>query len=79
MTKNERERYLYMPTEGYTSHCGGISVKKIEYGIEDYVIFVAGEMSGKPTVHRTKIYYYTDRPHFLFYGKRIYFDDIYCW
>ena len=78
MTKKEKQKYLCMLTEGFTSHNGGIEIKKIEYGIDDYVIFVAGAMYGNPTVHRVKIHY-ADKPYFLFNGSRIYFADIYAW
>ena len=78
MTKGEKQTYLSMLTEGFTSSCGGIEVKKIEYGIEDYVIFVAGCLIGKQTVHRVKIHH-GDNPYFNFNGSRIYFACIYRW
>lgn len=66
-----------MPTIGTYSFYWfyGLLIKAIEYGIEDYVLFVEevdGEVRG---AHRCKVYY-GNRPYFRFNGERVYFDDI---
>ena len=61
---------------GYYSGFGGIEVKTIDYGLEDYCIFVAGAWTGNRSVHRCKIHYETNRPYFIYNGCRIHFDEI---
>ena len=52
MTRQEKREYMEMPTVAvYSFGLAGLEIKAIEYGIEDYVVFVAMEK----TVHRTKI------------------------
>lgn len=41
----------------YYSGMGGLEVKSIEYGIEDYIYCVSGAWSGVKGFHRCKIYY----------------------
>ena len=75
MTKNEKDVILAKSTIAYYSGYAGIEIKDIEYGIEDYIIFVAGAWCSNKTVHRVKVYYGVDRPYFKYYGNRIYLDD----
>lgn len=76
MTKNEKNEAIFMQTVGYYSGYGGIEVKYIIYGIDDIVLFTAGTFCGKPSAHRAKIHYDTDRPYFIYAGRRIHFDEI---
>lgn len=62
------------PTVGvYCDGLAGLEIKYIEYGIDDYVYYIA--RYGKESYHKSKIYY-GHRPHFHFRGRNIYFDEI---
>lgn len=65
-----------MPTIAYASTCNGVEIKKIDYGIEDYVICISNAWNDRQNLkaHRLKIYY-TDRPYFRLHGYRIYLDE----
>ena len=41
----------------YYDGLNGLVIKGFEYGIEDYVYCVSGELGGKKGFHRCKIYY----------------------
>ena len=70
------DRYKSMKTLAYVSALGGIEIKDIEYGIEDYLVYLSGSWSGHPAPHRTKIYYTSDGKAFTkCHGYRIYLDD----
>ena len=71
MTKSEKQNYLNKNTIGYWCDWGGVEVKGIEYGINDYAIIVVNETS----VHRVKIYYGYKRDYIRIRGRRLYFDD----
>jgi len=74
MTKEEKQYYLEKEYVGYYSGYSGIEIKDIQYGIEDYIIFVAGAWCSKKSVHRSKIYY-GNRFYFRYNGNRIYLDE----
>ena len=76
MTKEERAKYLAMPSKGYVSAFNGLEVKDFEYGVTDYVIFIADAWRGKPTVHRARVYYTSERPFFTFEAMRVYLDEV---
>ena len=62
------------PTIGfYYDGLSGLEIKYIEYGIEDYVYYIA--RYGKESYHRSKIHD-GDRAYFKFYGRNIYLDEI---
>lgn len=44
-------------TIAYYSGFGGLEVKHIEYGIDDYLYIVAGAWNGKQTYHKLKVRY----------------------
>lgn len=67
--------YRDMPTVGYWSDMGGVEVKEIQYGIDDYALVVAGTMSSTPTSHRLKIYYNSQEPYIRLHGRRLKFSD----
>ena len=75
MTNEEKRHYIKTRAVGYASMLGGVEVKDIIYGIEDYVIYTVGAWTGKPTAHKGKIYY-GDRSYFKYNGTKIYFDDV---
>ena len=53
MTKSEKQKIMEMPTVAvYSMGLAGLEIKNIEYGIEDYIVFVAPG----GTVHKRKIY-----------------------
>ena len=57
LTDIEKRQIDEMPTIGYWSALGGIELKKVEHGIEDYAICTVGAWQGNPTYHRVKIKY----------------------
>ena len=59
----------------YFSGFAGIEIKWVEYGIDDYIIFVAGAWCSNKTAHRTKIYYNGDNAYFRFNNCRISLND----
>lgn len=72
MTKTEKQEYLDMPAVAvYSFGLAGLEIKKIEYGIDDYIIFVAPVN----TVHRCKVYYTPSVPYFKYHGYRIPLDE----
>ena len=75
MTKAEKVNWLDRDYVAYYSGCGGIEIKNIQYGIEDYVVFVANAWYGKPSVHRAKIYYGEKNSYFRYNGYRVSFDE----
>ena len=72
MTKSEKQNYLNKNTIGYWSDWGGVEVKGIEYGINDYVIIY---IRLKRSIHRVKIYYGYKREYIRICGRRLYFDE----
>lgn len=76
MRKTEKQRILGLPTMAtcWEDYPGGVEIKEIEYGIEDYCLCVTQTMTDKPRAHRVKIHY-TDRPYITIDGFQIYMDD----
>ena len=74
MKKAEKLKYLEKEYIGYYSGYSGIEIKDIQYGIEDYIIFVAGAWYGKKSVHKSKVHY-GKRDYFKYNGNRIYLDE----
>lgn len=76
MTKAEKQYYLEKEYVGYYSGYSGIEIKDIQYGIEDYIVFVAGAWCSNKSVHRSKVYYTSSgRDYFRYNGNRIYLDE----
>lgn len=48
---------LKMKSVAYYSGLSGLEIKKIEYGIEDYVLCVSGAWSSKKQAHKVKVNY----------------------
>lgn len=59
----------------YYSGFSGIEIKKIEYGVEDYVYFVAGAWCSKESYHKAKIYYNENHDYFMYQGSKIRLDE----
>lgn len=68
MTK--KEYCIDYPTVAYYSGFGGLEVKFIEYGTDDYVYLVAGAWNGKKSYHRLKICYGTKSAYIRLFGHR---------
>lgn len=76
MTKAEKQAYMEQKSVGYYSGFGGIEVKEIQYGIEDYIIFVAGAWCSAKSVHRRKIQYNMSGDNFIVFANcRLYLRD----
>ena len=72
MTKLEKQNYLNKKTVGYWCDWGGVEVKGIEYGINDYAIVY---IRLKRSVHRVKINYGTKDDYIRIRGRRLYFSE----
>lgn len=60
----------------YYSGFGGIEIKSVEYGIDDYIIYVAGAWCSARSAHKSKIYYtMSGSPYFKYKGVRIHLED----
>lgn len=76
MRKEDKKRILEMPTIAtcWEDYPGGVEIKEIEYGIDDYCLCATQTMTDKPSVHRVKIHY-DDRAYINLNGFRVYMDD----
>ena len=72
------EEYMTMPSIGYWSGMGGLELKNIEYGIEDYAFFISGMWCSdrKRQLFRVKIHYDNEVPYCKIRGYKIPFDEI---
>lgn len=76
MKKLEKMEALAQPSIAYYFGFGGIELKRIEYGIDNYIIFVAGAWSDKPEIHRSRVYYTAKGNNYIMYrGCRISLSD----
>ena len=70
---NKREQCLNNETIAYYYGLGGVEIKHIEYGIEDYVYCISG-VFGSPKNHRyhkLKIYYTPNGDYIRLHGYKI--------
>lgn len=76
MSKDEIKRILEMPTvtTSWGDCPGGVEIKDIEYGIEDYCLCVTNTMTSNPRAHRVKIHY-AERPYIKIDSSRVYMDN----
>ena len=58
-------------TVAYYSGWGGIEIKEFEYGIEDYIYYVANAWYSPKTYHKSKVYYDSDIPYFKYNNHKI--------
>jgi len=76
MTSKEKAALEEMPTVGYWSELGGVEVKKIEYGVDDYVLCISNAWYGKHSYHRVRIDYGTDsRSYVRIHSVKLYLDE----
>jgi hypothetical protein len=71
MNKQEKNEVLSMDSVAYYSGLNGLEVKRIDYGINDYIVCVSGAWNGKYKVHRVKINYNSNNPTIKLYGYTI--------
>lgn len=64
-------KYKDMPAKAVYNDLGGLEIKEIEHGTEDYVIY--WQVYGNK-MHKSKIYY-DNRPYFRFGTFHIYLDE----
>ena len=74
MTTDEKLRYLEKDTVAYYSGYGGIEIKEVINGLEDYVIYVSNSFTSNKNVHKVKIHW-GERPYFIANGVRIHLDE----
>jgi len=70
----KKEVCLNNDSFGYWSSLGGVEVKKIEYGIEDYCYCISGAWCSEKSYHRVKIHY-GDRDYIVLHDYKLYFDE----
>jgi hypothetical protein len=68
-----KEYCLTSPTIAYSPILGGIEIKGIEYGIEDYAY--ATVLTNTPTFHKLKIHYTGNDAYIRLRGLRCRFSD----
>lgn len=61
---------------GYWSGCGGLDIRKIEYGVNDHVFAIGGAWTNKKTYHRLKVYYSGETPFIKYHGYKVPFTEI---
>ena len=73
---SKKEKCLNNNTIGYYYGLGGVEIKYIEYGIEDYLYCVSGAWSTtNKRYHKLKIYYTEKGGYIRLYGYRIPLDE----
>lgn len=72
---SKKEICLNNESFAYYSGLGGLELKKIEYGIEDYIYCVAGAWTSKKSYHRLKVYYDSKGSYIKLHGYRIPLDE----
>ena len=76
MTKEEKAHYVTLPSIGYWTDFAGVEVKRIDYGIEDYLLCVSFASTETPRVHYLKIKTTQGgRPYVIIYGHNMYLDQ----
>ena len=77
-TRQEKRELDNLPTIGYWSALGGVEVKKVEYGIEDYIVCISNAWGGKKAYHRVRIKYThakDSREYIDIEGTKLYLDQ----
>lgn len=59
----------------YYSGFGGLELKKIEYGVDDYIYCVSGAWTSKKSYHKLKVYYEYDNSYIKLNGYKIPMDE----
>ena len=73
MTK--KEKCISNKTIAYYSGVGGLEVRAIEYGAENYMYCVANAWHGKPTYHKLKINYGNNGDYIRLHGYKMLLAD----
>lgn len=55
--KTKKQICNELETVAYISACGGLEIKKIIYGINDYILCVSGTWTSKKAYHKLMIKY----------------------
>lgn len=55
----------------YWSGCGGVELKRVEYGVNDYIYCISNAWSGKKSYHRLKVYHDNDGGFLVLHGYKI--------
>ena len=55
LSKKRQQEIFAMKTLAYISACGGLEIKKVEYGIETRMLVVANAWGGKKSAHEVTI------------------------
>lgn len=71
MTATKKQVCLENKSFAYYSGFGGLELKKIEYGIEDYIYCVSGAWTSKKSYHKLKVYYGVNGDYIKLHGYRI--------
>lgn len=71
MAKTKKEICLENKSFAYYSGLGGLELKKIEYGINDYIYCVSGAWTNKKSYHRLKVYYSSTDSYIKLHGYKI--------
>ena len=67
---------LSHPSIAYASVLGGVEIKGIMYGFDDYVYAVSGTWCSQMSYHCVRLHYTaSDRAFFQIHGCRIYLDE----
>lgn len=78
LTKEETQAILELPTIA-TYNYGfyeGVEIKRIDYGIDDYVIYTTRHGNDKPRIHKVKIRYDRDSQAYIFVDDwKIYLNE----
>lgn len=76
MSNREKEMWKESSPIGYWSAIGGVEVKTILYGIDDYVVCVSNAWYGHKSVHKVKIRYNAKGDDYVIVaGRRLYLKD----
>lgn len=72
---NKREQCLNNDTIAYYYGLGGVEIKHIEYGIDDYIYCVSGAWCSKKRYHKLKVYYTEKGDYIKLHGYKIPLDE----
>lgn len=76
MTNNEKRAIMQKSAIAYYSSFGGLEIKDIERGYDDYIVFVAGAWCSQKSAHKAKINYtQSGDPYFNYRGNRVKLSD----
>ena len=68
---SKKEVCLNNKSFAYYSGFGGLELKHIEYGIEDYIYCVSGAWTSKKSYHKLKVYYGNNSYYLKLHGYKI--------